>query len=113
MSNALIASFNAGNANSSFSSHSSLIFCASVAALFARSVSASTFLLAYSLVKSGIDFSKLLEWLEIPVPEWSESTGTLLLAFTMYKLLMPVRLMVSVGLTPPVMRYLKKMKWIQ
>lgn len=76
-------------------------------------VSSSTFITIYSLIHAGVDVAKLIEWLGLPVPKWSEKASTLIIAYTIYKILLPIRLMVSAALTPPIMKYLKRINWIK
>jgi hypothetical protein len=76
------------------------------------SVSTSTFITLYSLINMGVDVGAILEWIGLPTPKWSESAGTFLITYTLYKILLPFRLMLTVGLTPSVMNFLKKMRWI-
>lgn len=76
-------------------------------------VSSSTFVTIYSLIHAGVDVAAMLEKLGVSMPKWSEKASTLLLTYTLYKILLPIRLMLAAALTPYVMRYLKRINWIK
>lgn len=76
-------------------------------------VSSGTFITIYSLIHAGVDVAKVIEWIGLPIPKWSEKASTLIIAYTIYKILLPIRLMVSAGLTPYIMKYLKRINWIK
>lgn len=63
------------------------------------SISAFTFGSIYLVLKSGIDIPGLLVRIGIPEKDWMQNAGTAAVAYAIYKLLLPIRLVFVIGLT--------------
>lgn len=63
------------------------------------SVSAVTLGSSYLALRAGLDVHGLLIRLGVPEGEWMKSAGTFAFSYAIYKLLLPARLFVTVGLT--------------
>ncbi len=77
------------------------------------SVSLSTFLMLYGSIRFGVDIDALLQKVGLSTPSWTEGAGTFIITYAIYKTLLPIRLMVTIGLTPSVKRFLQRMHWIR
>lgn len=70
-------------------------------------VSVFTFSSAYLALRSGLDVPGLLIKLGVPEKEWMKNAGTFAFAYALYKLALPIRLFVTVGLTGFIARRLR------
>ena len=70
-------------------------------------VSSLTFFLCYLGVKAGIDLKSIADLLSISIPSWGDKAGGLLITYATYKLLLPIRLALTVAITPYIKRKFK------
>lgn len=70
-------------------------------------VSLVTFSSSYLALRSGLDVPGLLIKMGVPEKDWMKNAGTFAFAYALYKLALPLRLFVTVGLTSFIARRLR------
>jgi Protein of unknown function (DUF1279) len=70
-------------------------------------IAATTFSFFYFCVKFGLDVKSWLNRVGVSLPGWAESAGDWILVYALYKLTLPIRLTLTVTMTPLLGRYFK------
>ncbi|XP_017769871.1 PREDICTED: protein FAM210B-like [Nicrophorus vespilloides] len=63
--------------------------------------------LCYSLISNGIDLEKFVEKLGFAETKMTSNAGVFLTAYAIHKLFAPVRIAITLGATPVIVRYLR------
>jgi len=64
-------------------------------------------------VSSGVDVIVILDWLGINTTKFMAGTSTFVLAYAIHKVFAPVRMGITLGATPVIVRFLRKKKFIK
>jgi hypothetical protein len=73
------------------------------------SLSGTSFLSIYMLIKTGFDFKPLLTKLNIK-NGYGDTTGSLIAAYAINKALIPVKLLIAASITPRIHSFILKFK---